>query len=79
MRWYFGQFDIWSGWHFFGSFFLAHLLILFFGFWGIPIAFGLGILWEIIFDGILNNFDRKGGSWSDIICDLFGVSSAVFI
>ena len=83
MKWYRGKFDFWSFVHFFGSFFLAHLLMAFWGFLGIPVAFGLGILYEIICDGLLSKeikfFDGNGGSWTDIIMDFIGISLAVFI
>jgi len=83
MKWYRGKFDFWSFVHFFGSFFLAHLLMAFWGFLGIPVAFGLGILYEIICDGILSKeiefFDGNGGSWSDVIADFVGCVLAIFI
>ena len=83
MKWYRGKFDFWSFVHFFGSFFLAHLLMAFWGFLGIPVAFGLGILYEIICDGMLSRrisfFDSNGGSWSDVFCDLAGCVLALFI
>ena len=83
MKWYRGKFDFWSFVHFFGSFFLAHLLMAFWGFLGIPVAFGLGILYEIICDGMLSRrisfFDSNGGSWSDVIADFVGCVLAIFI
>ena len=83
MKWYRGKFDFWSFVHFFGSFFLAHLLMAFWGFLGIPVAFGLGILYEIICDGMLSRrisfFDSNGGSWSDVIADFVGCVLALFI
>ena len=83
MKWYRGKFDFWSFVHFFGSFFLAHLLMAFWGFLGIPVAFGLGILYEIICDGLLSKeikfFDGNGGSWSDVIADFVGCVLALFI
>ena len=83
MKWYRGKFDFWSFVHFFGSFFLAHLLMAFWGFLGIPVAFGLGILYEIICDGMLSRrisfFDSNGGSWSDVIADFVGCVLALFV
>ena len=83
IKWYRGYIDYWSISHFLGSFLLAYLLMHFFGFWGIPVAFGLGIAYEIICDGMLSKeiefFDGNGGSWSDVICDLAGCVLAVFI
>ena len=83
MKWYRGKFDFWSFVHFFGSFFLAHLLMAFWGFLGIPVAFGLGILYEIICDGLLSKeikfFDGNGGSWSDVIADFVGCVLALFV
>ena len=55
----------------------------FWGFLGIPIAFGLGIVYEIICDGILSKeikfFDGNGGSWSDVIADFVGCVLALFV
>ena len=83
IKWYRGNIDSWSFVHFFGSFFLAHLLMAFWGFLGIPVAFGLGIAYEIICDGILSKeikfFDGNGGSWSDVIADFVGCVLAIFI
>ena len=83
MKWYRGKFDFWSFVHFFGSFFLAHLLMAFWGFLGIPVAFGLGILYELICDGLLSKeikfFDGNGGSWSDVIADFVGCVLSIFI
>jgi len=83
IKWYRGNIDSWSFVHFLGSFFLAHLLMAFWGFLGIPVAFGLGILYEVICDGILSKeikfFDGNGGSWSDVICDLAGCVLALFV
>ena len=83
IKWYRGYIDYWSISHFLGSFLLAHLLMAFFGFWGMWVAFFLGIAYEIICDGILSKeikfFDGNGGSWSDVICDLAGCVLAIFI
>jgi len=55
----------------------------FWGFLGIPVAFGLGILYEIICDGMLSRrisfFDSNGGSWTDVIADLAGCVLSIFI
>ena len=83
IKWYRGYIDYWSISHLLGSFLLAYLLMHFFGFWGIPVAFGLGILYEIICDGMLSRrisfFDSNGGSWSDVIADFVGCVLAIFI
>ena len=83
IKWYRGYIDYWSISHFLGSFLLAHLLMAFFGFWGMWVAFFLGITYEIICDGILSKeiefFDGNGGSWSDVFCDLAGCVLAIFI
>ena len=83
MKWYRGNIDFWSFTHFLGSFLLAHLLMAFFSFWGMWVAFFLGVIYEVICDGILSKeikfFDGNGGSWSDVICDLAGCVLAIFI
>ena len=83
IKWYRGYIDYWSISHFLGSFLLAYLLMHFFGFWGMWVAFFLGVIYEIICDGILSKeikfFDGNGGSWSDVICDLAGCVLAIFI
>ena len=83
MRWYRGKLDIFSGYHLFGGFFLCHLLMFFFGFYGILITFLLGTFYEIVCDGLLSKeikfFDGNGGSWSDVFCDLAGCVLALFV
>lgn len=82
--------DYWSGYHFFGSFVLAHLCIVFWGWIGFPIAFGLGVLYEIFEAFIgwrlnwyypwgLRMFDKRGGDFGDILFDFGGVVLAIFI
>jgi len=43
----------------------------------------LGILYELICDGLLSKeikfFDGNGGSWSDVIADFVGCVLAIFI
>jgi len=83
IKWYRGYIDYWSISHFLGSFLLAYLLMHFFGFWGMWVAFFLGVIYEVICDGLLSKeiefFDGNGGSWSDIICDLAGCVLALFV
>ena len=83
IKWYRGYIDYWSISHFLGSFLLAHLLMTFFGFWGMWVAFFLGVIYEVVCDGILSKeiefFDGNGGSWSDVICDLAGCVLALFV
>ena len=83
IKWYRGYIDYWSISHFLGSFLLAYLLMHFFGFWGMWVAFFLGVIYEVICDGILSKeiefFDGNGGSWSDVVFDLMGCVLALFI
>ena len=83
IKWYRGYIDYWSISHFLGSFLLAHLLMAFFGFWGMWVAFFLGVIYEVICDGLLSKeikfFDGNGGSWSDVIADFVGCVLAIFI
>ena len=92
MKWYKGKFGIWEGYHLLGSFFLAHLLSLFFGLWGILGAFVLGAGYEVFeslvktddkypdwfpFFGGTDLTDPDGGAGVDLICDFVGCSLAV--
>lgn len=82
-------FDIWSGWHCFGSWALSDIV-------GWKIAIVCGIVWELLdmiysflyvkgmvsqdrqtlFDKV---WDKRGFSFTDIICDMVGVSGSVFL
>jgi hypothetical protein len=86
--------DIWSGIHFFGSYFLGSIFFALFGLRGLLIAFLMGLLWEIA-DGIWkiistdyelsephkfdNIFDRRGFSWLDLVLDFNGIVVYYFI
>lgn len=73
--------NAWSWVHLFGSFTLVTILTGF----RIPIllscmiVFVLGIIWEYLIDGYLIFGDKRGGDFFDLIFDLVGCLSALFI
>ena len=62
----------WNFVHSFGSLFLVKLFSLSFShFIAFLISFSLGVLWEVIVDGLFHQ-DPAGFDWHDIIADFIG-------
>lgn len=78
-------FDVWSGWHFMGSFMLVHTL----NYCGMDlttswfVAFGLGILWEVadvLFGDRFPSFldSRRLFDPRDVLCDFAGCTLRIY-